>query len=389
MESRRNRRNVSYIDENKNKKSNKWKWICLISFVLMIIIYNQVYILLKYTTGQSVTEQQIALYKWITSMTTGEAEVSEEGNINVAILGNILLSDKLQENYISNNKSEIREIFKYVDLNEYDYTIANLDMTMDKNNVTSEELFKEFNRLNINILNVATNGLSYSTKNEIKETIDMIKQNDMKCIGIQTEEENFYIIEKDNIKIALLSYIGNENKEIDSLNKYSSKQLDKDLKKIEKQNVDGTILFIDTLRSNLEDVEEDKKTLLKEILEKDIDVVISNDTIVQEIYSKKHEGSNKYIVYSLGDFIGHQKQQNSDVSKLLKISINKKKQDGKVKTIFDVSFDKTFVALSNKDVTKCKIVDLEKEIKEYNEQQAGNITTAEYHYLLDIQENIK
>ena len=47
-------------------------------------------------------------------------------------------------------------------------------------------------------------------------------------------------------------------KEIINLNMYLGKGLDKDLEKIKKEKVDGTILFIDTLRSNKEKVLCDK-----------------------------------------------------------------------------------------------------------------------------------
>ncbi len=388
MESRKGRRNIRYKEEQ-TKSKNKWKLICLISLVVMILIYNEVYILFKYTTGQNVTEKQIRLYKWVTSLRNNEAEVTGEGKLDIAVLGNIVLSDKLQKSYISNNQSNIDEVFKHVKLSGYDYTVVNLDMELNNNDLTTRELINEFHRLKINMINLANEGLIYSQKQDIDETLDAIKENKIEYIGTKKQDKNYYILEKNNIKIAFLSYISDEYGETIKLNTYSDKQLEKDIEQIKKEKVDGTILFIDTLRSNKENIDDDKKDMLKQILEKDIDVVVSSDTVAQEIYTKKEAQNSKYIAYSLGDFIGLQKNKNSDVSKLLKISINKKKEDGSIKTIFDVGFDKTFVALSNSDVTKCKVVDLEKEIKEFNENEAGNITMAEYHYLLKLKENLE
>ena len=386
MESRKGRRNIRYKEEE-TKGKNKWKLICLISLVFMILIYNEVYILFKYTTGQNVTEKQIRLYKWVTSLRSNEAEVTGEGNLDIAILGNIVLSDKLQKSYVSNNKSNIDEVFKHVKLSGYDYTVANLDMNLN-NDITIKEIINEFHRLKINMLNIANEGLAYSEKQDIDETVNVIKENNMDYVGTKKQDKNYYILEKNNIKIAFLSYVSDEYGENTNINIYSNKQLDKDLEEIKKEKVDGTILFIDILRSNKEKVDEDKKDVLKQILEKDIDVIVSSDTVVQEMYTKKEGQKSKYIVYSLGDFIGLQKNKDSDISKLLKISINKKKEDGSIKTNFDVRFDNTFVALSNSEVTKCKVVDLEKEIKEFNETEAGNITMAEYHYLLNVKENL-
>lgn len=383
MESRRNRRNVE--DNKNNSKKNKWKIVFLISLVLSVVIYNQVFVLYKYTTGQNVTEKQIALYKWVTSITSDEEKIEKlqgDQEIDIAVLGNICLSNKLQKNYIENDELDIGDIFKSLDIEDFDFTIANLDMNLSENNEAFQPIFNQFKRLGIGLLNIATEGMAYEIETDVDNTISAIKENKIDYVG----DKNYYIFKKNNVKVAILSYVGKEYGENEKLNIYSEKKLDNDLKKLAKEKVDATILFIDTLKSNKAEPEEDKKIMLKEILEKDIDVIISNDTLVQEIYTKKNKEQDKYIVYSLGDLIGHQKQDNSDISKLLKISIEKEEK-GKVE--IGLEHEKTLVALSNEAVTRCKIVDLEKEIEEYKEDEAGNITTAEYYYLLNIKEKIK
>lgn len=57
-----------YVEKSKPKKNKKgWKVIFLVSFALCIFIYYQVFVLFKYTTGQTVTENQMAVYKWVSS----------------------------------------------------------------------------------------------------------------------------------------------------------------------------------------------------------------------------------------------------------------------------------------------------------------------------------
>ena len=391
MESRKGRRNINY-QENKPKGKNKWRLICLISLILMILIYNQVYILYKYTTGQSVTEKQIALYKWMTSIISSEEEI-HDSSIEIGVLGNILLSDTLKESYIENQETDFSGIFKYITLANYDFTIASLDMNIlesDKINI-SKELCDELKKLNVDLLNIATKNIGNSNNNEVESTLSSLKKYSISYIGTiaSNDDKNYFIINKNDIKIAVLSYVGEEYANNNDVMVYSPKQLENDLEEIRKEKVDGTILFIDTLRSNEPELKNSKKEILKEILDKDIDIVISNDTVVQDIYNKKDKENNKkYIVYSLGDFIGEQREENSDISKLLKISVNKKTEKGESKVEFDVTFEKTFVALSNNERTKYKLVDLEKEINSYREDVEGNVTTAEYYYLLDIKEKI-
>ena len=163
------------------------------------------------------------------------------------------------------------------------------------------------------MINIANEGVTYCDTQEVDETINVIEENKIEYIGIKKQDKNYYILEKNNIRIAFLSYVSNEYGKNTNLNMYLEKELDKDLEKIKKEKVDGTILFIDTLRSNKENIDDEKKDILKQILEKDIDVIVSSDTVAQEIYTKKEGQNTKYIVYSLGDFMGHQKNENSDI----------------------------------------------------------------------------
>lgn len=48
-----------------SKTKNKWKIVLLISVLLSIFIYYEVYVLLRYTTGKPVTEGQMTVYKWV------------------------------------------------------------------------------------------------------------------------------------------------------------------------------------------------------------------------------------------------------------------------------------------------------------------------------------
>ena len=83
----------------------------------------------------------------------------------------------------------------------------------------------------------------------------------------------------------------------------------------------------------------------------------------------------------MGDFIGNQKYENSDVSKILKISI-KRKKDKKLEV--QLSYDKTIVALSNAAGTKYKLVDLDAEIDKYDNDDKDKISKVEYDYLLEV-----
>lgn len=392
MESRKKRRNSEYIDDKKIKK-NKWKIPCLILLCVMIFIYYQVYILFNYTMGKSVTEDQIALYKWMASKVHSSEEIQKETSLDIAVLGNIKVRNELLDSYEKDGIVDYSSIFENISFEDYDYTIANLNTSIVQDTKPSGEfyannkLLKELKSIGIDMLVTATKELAEENDKMIKETHESILNEDIKYVGnnINKEDSSYYIIDKNDIKIAVLAYVEADYCENDITNVYSKKVLKEDIKSVNKEDVDGIIVFIDTLRNNQTKIKEDKKELLQEILSEGVDLVISSDTLEQKLY--QNTDKTKYIKYSLGDVIGLQDEEGEDISKVLKITVNRKIDNGKENISFEVVEDKTLVALSNSDKTRYKIVDLEKEIENFDET-SPRITVAEYNYLLDIKESM-
>ena len=395
MESRRNRRNQEYIGNKKGKKqNNKWKYICIIMAAVMIFIYYQVYILFNYTIGGKVTENQISLYKWMVGKVNKEEVVNKNTSIDIAVLGNIKAKGELLNSYSNKGVVEYSNIFKNISFDEYDYTIANLNTSIvldtkpEGKFYSNSKLLQELKNISIDMLVASTQELGQQKEDTIEETLKQIKKNDMDYVGVDLDNtsKTYYILDNNNIKIAILAYVDEDYTENDSLNIYSKKQLKEDIKKVKKENVDGIIVFVDTLRSNQSKVKDEKKDILKEILDEGADIVISSDIVEQNLYENTEK--TKYIKYSLGDVIGLQEIDGSEVSKVLKISIKKEVKDGKNNVSFEVNQDKTLVALSNTAVTKYKVVDLDKELLNFDET-SDKITMAEYNYLKKVKENIK
>lgn len=395
MESRKKRRNVEYIESKKDKKQNKkWKYICLIMAAVMIFIYYQVYVLVSYTIGEDVTESQISLYKWMISKVNKEESIDKTTSIDIAVLGNIKAKGELLESYSNKGAVDYSSIFENISFKDYDYTIANLNTsivldTKPKGHFYSNsKLIKELKNININMLVTATQELGIQNDKTVEETVKAITSHGLTYVGTRMNNKNYpyYILDKNDIKIAILAYIDEDYTENKSLNIYSKKQLIEDIKKAKKEKVDGIIVFIDTLRSNQNKVKDEKKNILQEILNEGADIVISNDTVEQKLYQNTEK--TKHIKYSLGDVIGLQEMGDSDISRVLKISIDKEVKNGNANIAIDVIEDKTLVALSNADMTKYKIVDLDREILNFDES-SDRITVAEYNYLKRIKENIK
>lgn len=388
MSNRKKRRNV----EQPVSKSGKWKFICLIMIALTVFIYYQVYGLVKYTFGKDVTEGQIALYKWMIGNISEEKKENIDTRIDIAVLGNIKAKGILLDSYSEKGIVNYSSIFKNLSFKEYDYTIANLNTSIVLDNKSEGDFFanskllKELKDINIDMLVTATKELGNQKKENVRETVEEIKKYDMEYVGTNDNEKNsYYILSKNNIKVGILAYIDEDYLKNDSLNAYSKKKLKQDIDKIKEEQVDVIIAFVDALRSEENEVLNEKNKLLQEILHEGVDIVISSDILEQKLY--KNTDNTKFIKYSLGDLIGIQDASGSDISKVLKINISKKVLNGKTTVNVKVENDKTLVALSNADMTKYKIVELDKEIEEFDES-SDRITMSEYNYLKNVKANM-
>lgn len=394
MESRKKRRNTEYIENKKDKKQNKkWKYLCLIMAIIMIFIYYQVYILFNYTMGKEVTESQISLYKWMISKVNKEEIIDKTTNLEIAVLGNIKARGELLDSYSTKGVVDYSPIFENISFEDYDWTIANLNTSIvldtkpEGKFYANGKFIKELKNINIDMLVAATQELGKQEDKTIEETLKTVKNYELNYIGarLSNSENSYYIIDKNDIRLATLAYVDEDYTENNSLNVYSKKQLKEDINAAQKEKVDGIIVFIDVLRSNQNKIKEEKKNIMQEILDEGADIVISNDMVEQKLYQNTEK--TKYIKYSLGDVIGPQETEGSDISKILKIFVKKEIKEGKANISFKIDEEKTLVALSNSDMTKYKIVDLDKEISNFDET-SDKITLAEYNYLKKVKASI-
>lgn len=383
MERNETRRKVNNVEK---KKNNKWKGIFFVLLFVTIFIYYQVFVLFKYTTGKTVTESQMSVYKWIASIVNKTEDINQEGTLKIGVVGNIAISNEVTEEYIENGNYD--NIFSNISFGDNDFNIANLNTVITKSvnsnysYIATTSLLDSLKGIDIDLLNISTKELAAQKSDKLSEITSNIKAKDINYVG--GLDKTYYILEKNGVKVAILSYVGEDYSKDNGLTEFSFERLEKDLKEIKEYDVDCTILFIDTLRSNSSDIKEKKENKLKKILEENVNIIISNDSVEQSLETVQGKGSKtKYIKYALGDVIGVQEYENSDISKTLEIIVEKKAKE----VTISVKEDKTLVALSNEAKTKYKIVDLEKEIKQYNAGSTNNITEAEYKYLCEIKES--
>lgn len=383
MERNETRRKVNNVEK---KKNNKWKGIFFVLLFVTIFIYYQVFVLFKYTTGKTVTESQMSVYKWIASIVNKTENINQEGTLKIGVVGNIAISNEVTEEYIENGNYD--NIFSNISFGDNDFNIANLNTVIAKSinsnysYIATTSLLDSLRGIDIDLLNISTKELAAQKTDKLSEITSNIKAKDINYVG--GVDKAYYILEKNGVKVAILSYVGEDYSKDNGLTEFSFERLGKDLKEIKEYDVDCTILFIDTLRSNSSDIKEEKENKLKKILGENVNIIISNDSVEQSLETVQGKGNKtKYIKYALGDVIGVQEYEKSDISKTLEISVEKKAKE----VTISVKEDKTLVALSNEAKTKYKIVDLEKEIKQYNAGSTNNITEAEYKYLCEIKES--
>ncbi len=394
MDKRDVRRNGGQIQ----KPKNKWKVVLLISILLSVFVYYQVYVLLRYTTGKSVTEGQMTVYKWIAGAVHKTETVTEKQTLKIGVAGNIIIDEEVTNEYIQNGKGNYGDIFENISFKDYDFTIASLNTGIAQGNNTfskgkaNSNLSSTLKDINIDLLVTSTKELGKLSSDNLKQTVSSVNSNEIKTVG-STEKESYYILDKNGIKVAILGYVGEDYSSDNGISKYTSKKFENDIKEINSRKVDCIIVFVDTKRSGEKNVEAEKTKLLENIINLGADIVISNDNVEQKLSEKEvKEGKNiktTYIKYSLGDVIGKQTSENSDVSKVLGITIEKETGKKGNEVRINVNDDKTLVALSNDIKTKYKIVELDKVINEYDSGNEAVLSLAEYNYLKQIKDNIK
>ncbi len=211
------------------------------------------------------------------------------------------------------------------------------------------------------ILSTANNHCIDKGKKGIINTIDNISEHGLKNVGTYKEPTDDILIQDINgINAAILSYTygcnGLESLLTQEELKYMVNIIDedrikRDIENSEELGVDATIVFIHWGNEYQREPSEYQINLANKMIEWGADIILgSHPHVIQRSEMVEHNGENKFIIYSMGNFLSNQRRETLSVGNkkytedgiIVKLTLEKDFSLGKT-MIKDVDYIPTWV----------------------------------------------
>lgn len=297
-------------------------------------------------------------------------EPPEPSEIQIVAVGDIMFHmPQINGAKLSGGGFDFNPSFKYIKpyIEEADIAIANLETVIGGN----EKGFNGFPRFNspvevldalkiagFDVLATANNHSLDGGKKGIINTIDEIEKRALEYIGTSKEERRpFIIIEREGIKIGLLSYtyglngldslLSNEDKSR-MINLINLETIQKDIESLNRENVDFIISYIHWGNEYHREPSEAQKKLAISLSNFGVDLILgSHPHVIQTSETLISENKSSYVIYSMGNFISNQSYKTMGVSYtedgiLLRAKIIKDNQTG-ITRLEEINYQPTWI----------------------------------------------
>ena len=326
--------------------------------------------------------------------------------INIVSTGDILCEEGILEAAYNKESGTYEFSNMFSDVKQY---VENADITLaslETNFVDGEEysgrlkynapltLLDAMKNLGIDIVNTANNhSLDYGFRG-IESTINKIKEAGLENVGTyKTEEDSSKILIKDvrGIKIAFLAYtygITSDEKNLEeapySLNLIQKEKIVSDIQKSKEQGAEFTFVLMHWGDVDSSVQNNEQKELADFLFENGADFILgTHPASIQPMEVRENsEGQNIFIAYSTGNFISSREYTNSNIEMILDIEITKDSETGETK-LTKVTYTPVYLLDRGKSAEqRYKLLDIKKEIENYENGYTENITEEEYEELL-------
>jgi len=293
----------------------------------------------KCTTGYSL----IILLLCLTSVSSQELP---KDTLSLIFAGDIMShGPQIKSAYRSDTQTyDYSENFQYIKplFKQVDFVIANLETTLGVKPYSGYPQFSAPPALaqackdaGINILATANNHSCDKSKKGIISTINILDTLNILHFGtyksaLDKTQNNPLIINKNNIKIALLNYTyGTNELPIPSpvkVNLINKKEIKKDIETAKKEHPDLIIVFLHWGNQYKNHPNQKQKDLVDFLNQQGVHIVIgSHPHVIQDVdYQRDYISNNDVLtVYSLGNFISNQRTYPRDGSMIVRLNFTK------------------------------------------------------------------
>ena len=376
------------MGKRKLKIVNKTRFIIAI-IILLVIIFVGIYALLTKISGDDVVETSAPLAE----SDIPETPIIEDKHISMSVIGDIMChNSQYTDAYVASSDTYD---FSYVfeDIKQYiepaDIAIGNIETTFAgkergySNYPTfnsPEQLATNLKDLGIDVLCTANNHSLDKGYSGLTSTLKFLDDAGISHMGTydSAESQNEILIKDVNgIKIAFLAYTyGTNGIPVPKNNPYCINLIDKDLilKHLELAKEQEPDLICVNMHWGLEyktKQNSEQEELADFLFQNGVDIILGSHPHVLQPMEKKtitlEDGSTKdcFVIYSLGNFISGQNQENTRNSVILNIECTKSGETNKT-TIDSVSYVPIYMYKSSSGKTKrYKVLDIEKSIENY------------------------
>ena len=398
------------------KHTNKCnKKLLLILFIILLIFL--IFTLKKYNKNIK-TNNNIENNSTETTLTNKNTKqyTPEPITFTLTSLGDTLCHNTQYWDAYNSKIDEYDFSYVYEDIKNYtlssDITIGSLETTFAGKEKgysnyptfnTPDSLATALKDIGVDVVSLAGNhALDYGYTG-LCRTIDVFNNIGLSHLGTyKTAEDQEKILIKDvkGVKIAFINYTyGTNGIPLPSGKDFCVNLIDKDfikkqINQAKEQNVDMIVVCMHWGTEYRTTANSEQKDLANFLFENGVDVILGNHPHVLEPMEKKtitlQDGTTKdvFVVYALGNFTADQRDEITRDSAILNLTITKN-SDGKI-SIDKVNYVPIYMYKNtNVSTHKFKILDIEKNIKDYEEGKNTSINSTVYNNLKKQLEKIK
>lgn len=416
IESKKKYSSTSQNDIAKKRLIKFFVWL-----VVFIFVFIQTVDISLYTIGKK-EKKDMWLYNsfnsvmnFISSKKTAKL-TTKEYEVSIAALGDIYSNSTALKNYKSGNDYDFYTSLSGIGdtLSKYDIVIASLNAPVVDNatasksssNALPKSIINDIKKLNVSVLVTATSNIYSSSLNGLKSTISSLKGANINYVGIdENSDTKPIIIEKNNIKIGIISYMTESTNKIstgdkEKISTFSEDKVKKDMEYLNSKGTDYTIAYIDSTNKNTTIVSAIKKQAVEVLIKEGVDVIFgTGNMIIQENFedlvdTKKEVKKHIYTVYSLGDFVGSASTVEEKTSMIANIKFTKEfSEDKKGNIVNSETKHNMFVEepiILYTDVSSSKkrtVYNLTKLLEKYK-TNSSILTKTTYNKLLEIRDRV-
>lgn len=346
----------------------KWKLTTVLVLFLLLLLFNSCTKIEKNITenDKNIKENENIIKKVENEDENNikEEVIKENTNVSILAVGDVMFHNT--QVYAAYNKEQnvydFNNTFQYVKkyINEADLAIANFEtVTAGKEHGfkgyptfnSPIETIEALKNAGFDIINTANNHSLDKGKEGVIETIDNIKEYGLLHLGTSKEKnDDIFLKNINDINIAFLSYTyscnGNEPKLTTEelsfmINIIDEEKIKEDIIKAEVE-ADVVVVYIHWGNEYQRVPSDYQVDLSNKMIEWGADIIFGGHPhVIQKSEIVKHNGEDKFIIYSLGNFVSDQRRET-----LKKIRNSKYTEDGvmvKIHIEKDFKLNKAFI----------------------------------------------